>query len=117
MRKFFRLWFPVIAWASLIFYLSGIPHLSSGLSYDFLLRKAAHVTEYFVLAGLLHRALKGSFHGREMVFLALAAGLTLLYGVSDEWHQHFVPGRHASIGDILIDAVGIMGFCVKILLK
>jgi VanZ family protein len=93
------LWLPVVAWAGLIFALSAIPSLSSGLGdWDYVLRKCAHMTEYAVLAALLLRAL-----GRELpAFLAAVA-----YAATDELHQHFVPGRHASPLDVAIDAVGV----------
>jgi VanZ family protein len=93
------LWVPVLLWAGIIFTLSSIPHLSSGLgTWDYVLRKGAHITEYAVLAALLLRAL-----GREVpaFFAALA------YAASDELHQHFVRGRHAAPVDVAIDAVGI----------
>ena len=93
------LWLPVVAWASVIFALSAIPSLSSGLGdWDYVLRKCAHMTEYAVLGALLLRALE-----REVpAFLAAVA-----YAVTDEVHQHFVRGRHASPVDIAIDAVGV----------
>ena len=93
------LWLPVVAWAAVIFALSSIPHLSSGLgTWDYVLRKCAHVTEYAILGALLLRAL-----GREFpAFLA-----ALAYAVTDEVHQHFVRGRHASPIDVAIDAVGV----------
>jgi VanZ family protein len=92
-------WLPVIVWAAVIFTLSSIPSLSTGLgAWDTLLRKGAHVTEYAILGALLLRAL-----GREAP--ALAAGVA--YAVTDELHQHFVRGRHASPFDVLIDAVGV----------
>ncbi|MFL5918523.1 MAG: VanZ family protein [Gaiellaceae bacterium] len=92
-------WLPVLAWAALIFAFSSIPHLSSGLGvWDTVLRKGAHITEYAVLGALLYRAL-----GREAP--ALAAGIA--YAATDELHQHFVTGRHASPVDVAIDAVGI----------
>src|SRR5437870_4376304 len=94
------LWLPVVAWAGLIFALSSIPHLSSGLgTWDTVLRKCAHVTEYAILGALLLRAL-----GRELpAFLA-----ALAYAASDELHQHFVHGRHATPVDVGFDAVGIV---------
>jgi VanZ family protein len=93
------LWLPVVAWAAVIFALSSIPHLSSGLgTWDYVLRKCAHVTEYAILGALLLRAV-----GREVpAFLA-----ALAYAASDEFHQHFVRGRHASPVDVAIDAAGI----------
>jgi VanZ family protein len=92
-------WLPVLAWAAVIFALSSIPSLSSGLgTWDTVLRKGAHVTEYAVLGLLLYRAL-------ERETLALAAGIA--YAATDELHQHFVSGRHASPIDVAIDAVGV----------
>jgi VanZ family protein len=92
-------WLPVVAWAAVIFAFSSVPHLGTGLgTWDTVLRKGAHITEYSVLGALLYRAL-----GREP--LALAAGIA--YAATDELHQHFVRGRHASPVDVAIDAVGL----------
>src|SRR6266508_202725 len=92
-------WLPVLAWAAVIFTFSSIPSLSSGLGvWDTVLRKGAHLTEYAVLGGLLYRALE-----REAP--ALAAGIG--YAATDEVHQHFVRGRHASPVDVAIDGVGV----------
>ena len=93
-------WLPVVLWAGLIFALSSIPHLGTGLgAWDTMLRKGAHVTEYAVLALLLVRAL-----GREAPALALG----ILYAASDEFHQSLVRGRHASPVDVAIDSVGLL---------
>jgi len=92
-------WLPVVAWAAVIFAFSSVPHLGTGLgTWDMVLRKGAHITEYAVLGALLYRAL-----AREAV--ALAAGIA--YAATDELHQHFVQGRHASPVDVAIDAVGV----------
>jgi VanZ family protein len=97
--RLITVWLPVVAWAAVIFTLSSIPSLSTGLgTWDTILRKGAHLTEYAVLGGLLYRAL-----GREA--LALATGIT--YAATDELHQYFVRGRHASPVDVAIDAVGV----------
>jgi len=94
-----NVWLPVLACAAVIFAFSSIPSLSSGLGvWDTVLRKGAHVTEYAILGALLYRALE-----REVP--ALAAGIT--YAATDEFHQHFVRGRHASPIDVGIDAVGV----------
>ncbi len=93
-------WLPVVVWAAVIFTLSAIPDLGTGLgTWDTILRKGAHLTEYAILGALLLRAL-----GRELP--ALAAGLA--YAVSDEIHQAFVPGRHARLLDVVIDALGVL---------
>jgi VanZ family protein len=97
--RLLTLWLPVVAWAGLIFALSSISGLSSGLgTWDTVLRKAAHIAEYAVLGALLYRAL-----GREA--LALAAGIA--YAATDELHQHFVSSRHGSVVDVAIDAIGV----------
>jgi VanZ family protein len=93
-------WLPVVLWAGVIFALSSIPSLGTGLgTWDLILRKGAHMTEYAVLAVLLARAL-----GREARVLALG----VLYAASDELHQAFVRGRHASPIDVAIDTVGLL---------
>ena len=92
-------WLPVVAWAAVIFTLSSIPSLSTGLgTWDTILRKAAHMTEYAILGVLLLRAL-----GRELPALAIG----IAYAVTDEIHQHFVEGRHASPLDVALDSVGV----------
>ena len=89
-------WLPVVLWAGVIFALSSIPSLGD---WDLFLRKCAHITEYAVLAVLLVRAVD-----REGPALALG----ILYAASDELHQAFVRGRHASPIDIAIDTVGLL---------
>jgi len=93
-------WLPVALWAGVIFALSSIPSLGTGLgTWDLILRKGAHITEYAVLALLLLRAV-----GREAPALALG----IVYAASDELHQAFVRGRHASPVDVAIDMVGLL---------
>ena len=93
-------WLPVVLWAGLIFGLSSIPDLGTGLgSWDLVLRKIAHFCEYAILGALLLRAL-----GREVP--AIAAGVA--YAATDELHQHFVAGRHAAVRDVAIDAAGVL---------
>jgi VanZ family protein len=94
-----RLWAPVVLWAAAIFAFSSVPDLGTGLgTWDFVLRKLAHALEFAVLGLLLARAL-----GRAGVAFALGA----LYAVSDEIHQSFVPGRAASLRDVLLDSAGV----------
>ena len=83
-QRLLAAWFPVVAWAAVIFALSSVPSLSSGLGgWDLILRKGAHLTEYAILAVLLRRAL-----GRDLP--AFLVGVA--YAASDELHQHFVRG-------------------------
>ena len=96
---FLRSWLPVFAWAGLIFAFSSVPDLGTGLGgWDLVLRKLAHATEYAVLGALLVRATARP---------GLAFGLGVLYAISDEVHQSFVPGRLGSPFDVAIDAVGV----------
>jgi VanZ family protein len=94
-----RLWAPVVLWAAVIFAFSSVPDLGTGLgTWDLVLRKIAHACEFAVLGALLLRALRDER-------TALAAGAA--YAISDELHQHFVPGRVGSPLDVLIDSVGV----------
>src|SRR5438093_9356867 len=98
-RRGLTLWAPVLAWAGVIFALSAIPSLSTGLGlWDTVLRKGAHLTEYAILGALLLRAV-----GREVPAFLLGVA----YAVTDEIHQHFVRGRHASPFDVAFDAAGV----------
>ncbi len=97
------LWTPVVLWMALIFYLSAqpdLPHPSSGWA-DLLFSSGAHVLMFGVLAGLWARVV-----GKHPRGWLLALGLAVLYGLSDEFHQYFVPGRHADPVDLLCDALG-----------
>ena len=73
----------------------------------FLIRKAAHFTEYAILALLSARAFSTSLKEmlrRHWFFISLA--LIILYALTDEYHQSFVPSRTSSIYDSLIDMSG-----------
>ena len=97
--SFLSRWAPVVLWAALIFALSSVPHLGTDLgAWDTVLRKCAHVTEYAIFALLLYRALE-----RELA--AFLVGVA--YAVTDEIHQAFVRGRHASPFDVSMDAAGL----------
>lgn len=84
------------------------------INYNFILRKAAHFLEYFILALLIYRALSlCGFTMKSGSLLTLA--LCILYAASDELHQRFVSGRSGLMKDVLIDTIGsalaITGVC------
>ncbi len=107
---YLKLWLPVIVWCSIIFYLSNIPYLSSGLeeTLDTILRKIAHVVEFAILTFLLWRAIINSFKLDLTLVYKLSAILSVLYAISDEIHQAFVPFRGPRVTDVLIDSIGVV---------
>lgn len=94
-----------LAWMALIFYLSAqpslqVPSLVEGQD------KVMHFVTYAVLGFL---ATGAASPGRETFSwkrVMAAAIFTLFYGISDEFHQSFVPGRSASVFDLLADGLG-----------
>jgi VanZ family protein len=127
-RNLVKYWLPVIFWMCIIFWMSTetfssqntfslteaflrflVPRISSqemGLIHVFI-RKVGHVTEYFILGLLLFRAFRGgsvaSWNWRWFFFAVI---VVVLWAVSDEFHQSFVPTRTASAVDVGIDTVG-----------
>lgn len=105
MARLASTWLPALVWMAVIFAFStrhGGGHLGP---VEVVLRKLAHVTEYFVLTVLLVRALRRS---RLATAVPAAMAAALAYAASDEWHQSFVPGRTATPRDVAIDAAGIV---------
>ena len=68
---------------------------------SFIVRKLAHFTEYLIL-GILVYNLIHSYNKKVIVGIVIC----ILYAVSDEIHQLFVPGRSGEIRDVLIDSMG-----------
>ena len=126
MREIARAWLPVVLWMTLMFIgstdLMSAGHTSRFLTpflrwldpaispeaiaqAQFFVRKAAHVTEYAILSGLLFRALRDPLGGfwRRAAFALFPA---ILFAATDEWHQSFVATRTASLGDVCLDSLG-----------
>lgn len=101
-RQWLR-WAAVAGWMGLIFLLSGQSKLPSLLERPDLQDIAGHFLVYAVLALLLHWALAGAGVARASIW---AFGAVLLYGISDEFHQSFVPGRHPDPYDVFTDVCG-----------
>jgi VanZ family protein len=123
-------WLAAVLWMGLIFWLSHQPGgESSGLSlviterifsiisvvipagwldFEFfhtLVRKGAHLFAYFTLGVLLMNAL-GRSGITGMGRLLIAFGISVLYAISDEIHQLFIPGRSGELADVFIDSAG-----------
>jgi len=96
----------LLAWAGLIFLASSIPNPPGPQSREWH-SELAHFIEYAVFGFLAARVFLQWRPNWQLVVLFLAAWLlTLAYGISDEWHQSFVPNRDPSLKDVLFDAVG-----------
>jgi VanZ family protein len=96
--KSFLRWLPAILIMAVIFGFSSTPSTklpSFGLL-DFLVKKGAHMSGYGLLALACWYGL-----GFEKRRWWLALLLAILYAITDEFHQSFVPGRHPSWVDVL----------------
>lgn len=92
------------AYCGFIFWLSNQASLPVPPLFEFQ-DKVMHFGAYFVMAALSWRAIRHL--GLAESRLALAAWLfCCVYGLSDEWHQSFVPGRSSSGWDWLADSLG-----------
>lgn len=77
-----------------------------------LVRKAAHIFIYFVLGLLMLNAAKDAVLSNKRAIL-LSVLFVMLYAISDEIHQVFVPGRGPQVTDVLIDTVaGAVGILI-----
>lgn len=102
-----KLWLPVIAWGTVIFLFSTIAQKPTDKIYilDFIFKKTDHMIEYFIFSVLWYRALtlSGMNKWKAGVYAIL---ISALYGVSDELHQSFTPGRTPHVRDVGFDTIG-----------
>ena len=127
-QDFVKYYLPVILWMAFIFWMStGTLSAENTFSYVEMLlrffnpkisardmnlihaivRKSAHLIEYFIMGILFFRAYRGSSVERWNWKWPLYALLSLvLWAVGDEFHQSFVATRTASVKDVLIDTAG-----------
>lgn len=102
-----RIWFAaLLLWAALIFIASSIsnPPDAGGGNWKY---ELAHVFEYAVFGALAFQLLRSWRPETGTPVVAAAAwALAVLYGISDEVHQSFVPNRDASLMDVGLDAFG-----------
>jgi VanZ family protein len=103
-----KAWIPAAAWAAAIFVLSSFPGSAYPASDVPAADKIVHVFLYAPLAALAVLGLR-----RTIALGAAAAAVagllaTSLYGLSDEFHQSFVPGRNSDWHDLVADALGAL---------
>jgi VanZ family protein len=103
--KVVSLWLPVAAWMTVIFLFSSMQTKPVSHVYltEFLIKKTAHVVEYFTLCSLYFRAFMGSGVDRKKAVI-ISLGLSIIYAITDEFHQSFTPGREPRVRDMLIDS-------------
>ncbi|HKQ71583.1 MAG TPA: VanZ family protein [Polyangiaceae bacterium] len=101
-----RFWTFAAGWAALIFALSSVPGRKfpdlKVLSYD----KVLHGGVYAVLGALCFLAIRKTWSLRTSWLIGASVVAATLYGVSDELHQSFVPGRSVDMFDVLADCIG-----------
>lgn len=106
-RRALKAWLPAIAYMAVIYTLSAQPDLPAELPFsggD----KVAHAVIFLGLALLVFRStVKSPLVGRLGPYVQTFC-LTALYGISDEYHQHFVPGRTMDKFDWFADVLGVV---------
>lgn len=98
-KRFFR-WLPAIFWMAAIFYSSSLQSSGKLFLPDYVL----HFIVYSILAATYFFAFSSSVINRNKLF-AFCVSLTAFYGLSDEFHQSFVPTRTATFEDLAVDVL------------
>src|SRR3989338_9153876 len=101
LMRIFKYWLPPILWAGVIFTFSSMTVTPTSQVYwqDFVVKKSAHLVEYFLFYIFIYRAFKNTTNisGANIYLLSLA--IVVLYALSDEYHQSFTPGREPKLRD------------------
>ena len=92
-------WFPALIIMLAIFTFSSLPgdDVPNFLEWDYVIKKMGHVIGYGLLALSYFHFLK---YDKKRYWLAWL--MSLIFSATDEFHQIFVPGRYASVIDVLI---------------
>lgn len=107
-------WIPAVLWYVIIGVVSHLPAASSvstGVmvggdnALNTALRTMAHIVEFSILSLLIYIAQNSNFTNNVRSSI-LTYSMTFVCAITDEVHQHFVPGRFARIQDVVIDTVG-----------
>ena len=73
---------------------------------NFLVRKLAHFTEYAILTAIGYWTWTKALNQSPLSALRYALTVSVLFAISDEFHQAFEPGRTSLLTDVLIDGLG-----------
>jgi VanZ family protein len=106
---------PALAYMGFIFYMSSGPITSETLNEipDYVLHAFGYAALYVLVFWAVHEGVYAR-GGRGGYWLP--AIITILYGISDEFHQSFIPTRHAAVSDAAADAAGaLIGSCLVVL--
>ncbi|MFZ5845621.1 MAG: VanZ family protein [Patescibacteria group bacterium] len=109
--KIFRFWLPVIVWMAFIFVFSSrqTVQIADARWINFVFFKTLHIFEYAVLYLLSYRAFRNTLENqRPTIWRGLAFLLTVVYAVTDEYHQLFIPTREGKLRDVIIDSAGAL---------
>jgi VanZ family protein len=114
-RGFLYYWFPVIIYAGVIFYFSSLSNpLPQGLPSFNYMDLLLHSAEYLILSILLLRALLHYVAKQPFLWAILLASA---YGITDEIHQLFVPGRVFAVSDMAANTFGASLILLYFLIK
>ncbi|MEM7393782.1 MAG: VanZ family protein [Verrucomicrobiota bacterium] len=102
----FNFWIPPVAWALVIFALSAMPPRDKPGFYFPGFDKIAHLGVYGILGFLVFMAFIRETRKTPGAAFVLSILIASLYGLSDEWHQSFVPGREVEAMDWVADTFG-----------
>ncbi|MEW5758180.1 MAG: VanZ family protein [Candidatus Omnitrophota bacterium] len=107
MKKFIFYWLPFFIWSGFLYYLSSRPAYFFPKTNIPFSDKIVHVFEYIVFSILLFRALKAYIKNFKYIFIIfIVLYCTVVFGMIDELHQAFVPGRNAAMPDLVSDMLG-----------
>ena len=102
-RDILTLWGPFLGALAVIFWLSSLSDVPGA---HYFWDKLLHTVGYAGLGVLALRAFHGGFERPRLATTVYAGMAVILWGISDEFHQSFVPGRDATAWDVVADAVG-----------
>lgn len=108
LKRFFCYWLPFLLYSSLIVYLSHQPHIELIIDPG---DKFLHFMEYYAYAFFLRRLLV-SYDIKKYFILTLV--ISVLWGISDELHQYFIPGRDCNVVDMLLDLIGAYAWLITV---